>query len=237
MQNNNTGGSLLKIFAAVALAVLVIILCGSRSDFSPKSCVEIPAPADSADRFFSALSDGRYEDCDAMLYNYSSLGFVSDSDTPMGQALYALLRESYGYTVLTGNAASQLPPPSSTDVSATDAYAALLSEAESAVLQSTVSGKEAAQAVAFTHLDISLISDELHERATEIAYDYAYNSIDINNEETANKAVKEALDQLEGSITDYYRTEVFVINMKYVGGEWKIVLDDSLYRAILGNIA
>ena len=233
---NNSNTSALKIIAAVVLVILAALLCGSRSSLSPKSCVKLSEPDETVEQFFNALIDGRYDDCDAMLYNYSSLGLVSSSDTAMAQELYSLLRESYSYTILSGSASALMPSPSSSDVSASDAYAALIAKADDAIAHNSVWGKEASQAVAFTYLDISSISNDLHDRATEIAYSYAFNSIDINNEETAEKAVSEALDQLTDNISDYYRTDIFVIDMKYVDGEWRIVLEDSLYRAILGNI-
>ena len=234
---NNDLGAGLKIIAALLLLVLTIWLCASRADFSPRSCVDIPDPADTAEAFFSALSDGRYEDCDALLYNYSSLGLASSTDAQLAQYLYDLLRDSYSYTVIRDDPEAAVPAPAAGDVSATDAYPALVTAAKEAYALNGVSGKDAVQAVRFTHLDFGSLTGDLHARAEDIAYEYAYQSIDINDEETATQAVNEALYQITDDIGRYYRTDIFAISMKYVDGEWKIVLDDALYRAIIGNIA
>lgn len=233
----NNGGAVLKILIAVVMLTAVMWLCSARGGFTPRACVELPEPAETVRGFFSALSDGRYDDCDAMLYNYSSLGLTSSSDTAMGQQLYDMLRESYSFRLITLSSSDALAVPSESDVSATDAYLTRKAELDGAAAKNTVFGKDAVQAVSFTHLDVSSLSDDLHDRATEVAYQYAYNSIDINNEETAEAAISEALEQLSGSASDYYRTDIFIISLKYVDGEWKIVLDDALYHAIIGNAA
>ncbi len=241
-KTTNSSGSAIKILLALLLLVVTIILCSSRSSLTPATCVRMPAPEETVSEFFDALTDGRYEDCDALLSNYTSLGLTSSTDTVIGSQLFEMLGDSYHYDILDSSNVSHITPAaevvSSADASAVIVYSSVTIDDINKALESTsVTGKDASVAVAFTYLDISSMSDDLHTLVTDIAYNYAYESIDINNEETANQVVLESLQQLNESIEDYYRTDIFIINMKYDNGEWKIILDEALYKAIIGNIA
>lgn len=245
MQRNNSKSATaaaLKILLAVVLLIIVILLCVSRSSLTAKTCVNMPEPEDAVCSFFDALTDGRHDACDAMLANYSTLGLTSSTDTAIGKQLSELLQKSYNYTTLTG---SRMPAVvSASDITSdTDASALVVFsnidyvDIASAMSENRIEGKTAYQAALLTYLDISSMSDDLHELVTEIAYGYAYESVDVNNEETATMIVIEALCQLSENIENYYRTDVIVIKLEYTDGEWKLVLSDELYSAVIGNIA
>lgn len=246
---NNTLSAVLKIFLAVVLLVLVIWLCTARDSFTARTCVERDDPAETVSAFFDALTAGDYEACDALLYNYSSLGLaVSGSDTAIGAQLSELLSDSFEYQLITGNVmptiVSASDIPSGSDLSALFDSPVLLTYSDLSMNDvakglgaNTVAGKQAVQSVALTYLDIPSMSDDLHDIVTEVAYNYAYESIDINNEQTAMQVVSESIEIIRTDIEKYYRTDVFIIELEYVGGEWKIVLADDLYNAIIGNLA
>lgn len=229
----NTKGAALKISAALIILTAAVILCFSRGNFTAMTCSTLPEPADTAEAFFSALCDGNYEQCDIYLNNYSTLGLTSATDTPVSEQMFRLLNESYAYRLVENDYASADSLSEILSCSDIASHSDIMSD----FVPNTVSGKQATQAVAFTYLDISSMTHDLHEMANEIAYDYAFKSIDINNEETATKAVLEAIDTLSADIEKYYRSDLFIIRMDYVSGEWKINLDDELYKAIIGNVA
>lgn len=229
----NTKGAALKIAAALIILAVTVILCFSRSSFTPMACSGLPKPADTADAFFSALCEGDYEQCDTYLGNYSTLGLTSATDTPVAEKMFSLLNESYSYSLIENDYATTV---SLTDILSCSDVASH-SDIMASFIPNSIDGKHATQAVAFTYLDISSMTNDLHELANEIAYNYAFASIDINNEETATKAVLEAIDALSADTEKYYRSELFIISMNYDSGEWKINLDEELYKAIIGNVA
>jgi len=242
MRNSKkTNDALIKIIVAVALLAIVILLCCARDNLIAKTCVDMPAPEETVSEFFDALKDGRYEDCDTLLSNYSTLGLTSSTDTAIGAKVYSMLTNSYEYYIINDTyqytfvSASDLLPE---NTSAVAAYSSISSdELTNAVEQNGDFGKIAYQTITFTYLDISSMSDDLHSLVTDIAYSYAYEAIDINNEETATQVVLDSLDSISSDIEKYYRTDIFVIKLEYINGQWKIVLDDALYKAIIGNIA
>lgn len=233
MSNQNVKkGAAIKISAALIVLAVTVILCFSRGSFTALTCRGLPQPADTADAFFSALCEGDYKQCDTYIGNYSTLGMTSATDTPVAERMFELLEDSYSYRLLENDydAASLADILSCSDV-------ASHSDIMAGFIPNSIDGKQATQAVVFTHLDIGSMTNDLHELATEIAYDYAFQSIDINNEETATKAVLEAIDILSKDIEKYYRSELFIVQMNYDSGEWKISLDEDLYKAIIGNVA
>lgn len=229
----NTKGAALKIAAAFIILAATVVLCFSRSSFTAVTCSRLPEPADTAAAFFEALCEGDYKECDSYLNNYSTLGMTSATDTPIAEQMFTLLTESYSYRLVENDYAATVSLSDILSCSDVASYSDIMSD----FVPNGISGKQATQAVAFTYLDISSMTNDLHERANEIAYNYAFEAIDINNEETATKAVLEAVDALSSDIEKYYRSELFIIKMEYDSGEWKINLDDELYKAIIGNVA
>lgn len=102
--------------------------------------------------------------------------------------------------------------------------------------RSEISGITASQRIRVTYLDIDSLAQPLHDSATEIANDYAYTGIDIYNEQTAEKALDEAVAKISENIASYYRTDDITVSLKYDGSSWKIVLDDELFSVVVGNL-
>ena len=228
-----TKGAAIKITAAFVILAAAVILCFSRGSFTAMTCSNMADPADTAGAFFEALCDGNYDQCDVYLSNYSSLGLTSATDTPVADRMFELLNESYAYRLVENDYASTVSLSDVLSCSDIASHSDIMAD----FVPNGISGKQATQAVAFTYLDIGSMTNDLHELANEIAYDYAFAAIDINNEETATKAVLEAIEGLGADIEKYYRTDLFIINMDYDSGEWKITLDEELYKAIIGNVA
>lgn len=100
-----------------------------------------------------------------------------------------------------------------------------------------IEGVTAIESVSLTHLNLSLLEGELAKKAYSLAdHDTIRNQQD--NELVAQEiemAMNNALRLFEDNIEDYYITQKIEVNLVYENGQWLIVLDDSLYNAIIGR--
>lgn len=101
----------------------------------------------------------------------------------------------------------------------------------------SVEALEAVQTVNFTFLSIPLLEEDLSKRAYSLAdIDQIKNSQD--SEATAQaieNAMSKALDLIKSDIENYYTTQQIEVRLVYAEGCWLIMLDETLYNAIIGS--
>lgn len=83
-------------YVTLALFVLTLVLCIVGAKRGVLSVRSDSKPEDVAESFFEDLVIGKYQEADALLENYSSLGLLSAAGSQRGAALLA----SYDYTLV-----------------------------------------------------------------------------------------------------------------------------------------
>ncbi len=108
-----------------------------------------------------------------------------------------------------------------------------------------INGIYATQKVAFTYLDLNIMSEDLRSQSTKTGKRYIdrrdknYTIIDDGKcsltDEGAEAAAIEALDELMQTPEKYYNEKEFEIRLEYTKKTWQIELSDELFDAIVGK--
>ena len=174
------------ITLALVLLTLVLTVVGAkrgvlliRSDTKPEEVAE---------SFFEDIVVGKYQDADALLENYSSLGLENAAASSRGAALLA----SYDYE--------------------------FVGEMEQ-------KGDTATQTVRLRHLDLNALEEKL---TTPIA------TIPTGEGEETREVFPE-LRELLADPRAFYTTEELPVTLHYSEGQWRILADDDLLRALAGG--
>lgn len=169
------------------------------------------APEETVDAFFTDLLSDDYEGACALLDNYSDLGMSVVPEDPTTAALYAALHESYACRPLG---------------------------------QARTSGLSAVQEVSFTALDIPALQADLREQVLlnlarfveERPYNAVYDEQDQYRPEVTDEAYRDAVQTLLEHSSDYERTEVLPLTLRYSTQGWSLVADANLLNALNGYL-
>lgn len=101
---------------------------------------------------------------------------------------------------------------------------------------SSIRGRHARMSVEFTTLDFRIFSAALTDtsiaRIDQIQYD---NGIQLTDEEIKNVII-DTLNTLMEDPTQYYTTQIFELEFKYLNDMWKLSCSREFYSALIGYI-
>ena len=104
MQNSrtkmNNPTSLLLLGAALLVSIAAVIMCLSGCPGAPLSCAGLPDPQIAVRGYFDLLGQGRYEECDAYLLDFSLAEMAQPSQDGMVASLRDMLEESYSCSLV-----------------------------------------------------------------------------------------------------------------------------------------
>lgn len=195
------------LFTGATLAVCVI---------APKAgtviCRPTGDPAAVAESFFSAIVSGDYDSAYARLGDYADLGLENVPENETDALLYDRLRQSYAYEL---------------------------------VGECVTDGLTAKQQVSFHSFRIADIGPEVEEKTAENIEQFVSTHLrqDIYDEndnylpsvvtDAYAAAVRSVLDHAE----DYTAANTFTVTLEFSGGEWRVITNPELLKALLGGIA
>jgi len=91
--------SVLLFAAAAIVSLAAVIMCLSGCPGTPLSFADYPDPQITVNGYFDLLEQGRYEECDAYLLDFSLAEMAQPSGNEMVSSLRSLLEESYSYSL------------------------------------------------------------------------------------------------------------------------------------------
>lgn len=101
-----------------------------------------------------------------------------------------------------------------------------------------VNGVHASQSFGVTHIDMKLLLNKVLSGIMEETCEYEWKHGSYKTEEDISNAVRESLlTQMNGDFEDCVVFEKINVEFRYKDGKWMPVMNDSLYRAITGNVS
>lgn len=101
-----------------------------------------------------------------------------------------------------------------------------------------VNGVHASQSFGVTHIDMKLLLNKVLSGIMEETSEYEWKHGSYKTEEDISNAVRESLlTQMNGDFEDCVVFEKINVEFRYKDGKWMPVMNDSLYRAITGNVS
>ena len=101
-----------------------------------------------------------------------------------------------------------------------------------------VNGISASQSFDISHIDMKLLMEKVLAGIMEETSEYEWKHGSYKTDEEISNAVQESLaSQLNGDFHDCVITEKINVKFRYKNGKWIPVMDESLYRAITGNVS
>ena len=167
-------------------------------------------PRETVTVFMDALTGGDYETAYAQLDGYTSLGLEKEPEDEVGRMMYRALRESLSYELVGDCVIDRL---------------------------------DAAQEIQLSYLDLTAIQpdvraateaeleDIVQSRTRGEVYDDDNNYLPAVTQEAYSKAVEKVLAKAE----DYYTTVGIRLEIKYTGGRWLAVANQTLLTAVSGG--
>ena len=102
------------------------------------------------------------------------------------------------------------------------------------VSEGEVYGKDSTVTIELTTLDFKKLETALSEKVVEEIKARQFVGQTFETEEEILAVVYEILDSMTVSMSDYYSTKQFDVDMKLSDNHWKIVCSEELYSAIIG---
>lgn len=203
----------LKVFwmlISVAVCAAALMLCAIGVKAGTIYAKPEGDPGQITAEFFDAICAKNFPKAYGYLRDYTSLGLENVPQTEAGQAVYEALQNSYGYE-LNG--------------------------------ECTVDKLEAKQTVKFRYLDLAATHDDissttmvkLEEIVKKAPRDVIYDENNHYRPEIANEAYLEAVHAVLASPEKYYTSTDITVDIVYNGGEWQIVANPTLLKALNGG--
>ena len=207
-QRLNLFYALLAVLAAGA-AMCLCLVAGSLGTVVAQPTGD---PQEAVTGFFDALCAGDYEGSCAYLDGVTDLGLSGQPSDPVGQAMFAALRESYAYELSGSCAQDQLSARQEVRFTYLDltAIAPDVEEATMEVLDGFVKERPRAQ-----------VYDEDNHYLPQVA----------------QEAYAAAVDQVLARAGDYYVTDSLQLDLRYVDGVWLLAPQAALLKAVTGGAA
>ncbi len=219
MTNNLKKYTLSLILVVVLVCALTIGIVGRSA--VPAFCANAEKPTSTVGAYFTALCDGRYDDCGKLTAGHKGFSFESgavDESTVSGSDLFSSMIKKRLYEELTTGYSYEL-----------------IGELRSQ------SGKNSfVQTVELTHLDLMPISKELNACLRAILTDMErFEDIRDNDNVYLDSAVGEALtkafDTVLADPSKYMTVSRFDVPLTYEEGQWKLVVTPEMESAIIGE--
>lgn len=102
------------------------------------------------------------------------------------------------------------------------------------VEQGEVYGKSSTVTIRLTTLDFRKLKASLTDKTLEEIKAREFRGESFDTEEAIITVTCEILDKMTPSISEYYSTNEFEVNMRLSDGKWKIVCTEELYSALIG---
>lgn len=216
----------ISIAAFVGAIIIFALIIGLTGGFSPVMLVKSDNPKQTVEDFFDCLSEKRYEECGKYISGYSSLGFerfisgsdVSDSDQQphtMDEALLNALLDSYGCELI-----------------APDDMPQVRGKAKGA--DYSVNGRDAQVTFRYTVFDIYKMLPLLSEPTKLAAQDKILHGSAIDSDNAMELVEGAFAQQSDFDPADYYTTCPMTVQLRLEDGQWRIVLTEEFYNALLG---
>lgn len=167
-------------------------------------------PADTVKAFFNAVIDRDYDAAYSYLNGYSSLGLENPPESENAKLAYEALLDSYSYSV-SGRA--------------------------------SIDRLEATVPVRLRYLDLpsfeasvaSRTNDNLAEFVKNNPISAVYDENDQYLPSVTEKAYADALAFALNKADTYYSTTELILKLEYENGQWHIISDEKLHKALAGN--
>ena len=200
------------------LCALVLVCLGltaalaSTAQSEPAILGGVPDPDDTVALFFDSLCAGELEQCDSLLYGYSSLGLDSQPQTAIGSALMDAVAASYSW---------QEAVPCTVDGINARCEILLTCLDTSAMTD-----------------DVRALAGEKLERfaAEAVSNDSLYNEDGSYREDVIMQLLEQAVADALLNAQQYYVSNQIEVSLSYIDGGWRVVLTDELIAAITGNL-
>jgi len=198
-------GALSVLFSA--LAILSSIVGMSAGTVYTKASGD---PADTVKAFFDSVIAGDYATAYTYLNDYSSLGLENAPESENARLAYAALMDSYSYSV-SGKA--------------------------------SVNRLEATVPVRLRYLDLPSFEQSVASRTNDNLAEFVKNNpismvYDENDQylpSVTEKAYADALTFVLDKAETYYSSVELNIKLEYADGQWRIMSDNALHKALAGN--
>lgn len=102
--------------------------------------------------------------------------------------------------------------------------------------RSSIKGRSAKMSVEFTTLDFRVFSDALSEAAIARIDQIQYNNGTQLSDDEIKEVIIEVLGTLSQDPAQYYSTQVFELEFRYVDNVWKLHCTKDFYSALIGYI-
>lgn len=167
-------------------------------------------PTDTVKVFFDSLFAGDYDSAYSHLSDYSSLGLENPPESENAVLAYNALLESFSYSVSAAASLDRL---------------------------------EATVPVRLRYLDLPSFEASVASRTNDNLADFVKNNpisqvYDENDQylpEVTEKAYADALAFVLDKADTYYSTTELNIKLEYKDGQWLIISDEALHKALSGN--
>jgi len=195
---------------AIFICATAMLLCAVGLNTGTVHAKPDGDPADVAELFLTALTEGDYETAYANLRDYTSLGLETPPETEAGAELYRALVDSYDYELQGECRVEKL-----------DA----VQKVRFTYLDLTGIGDELE----------SKTMDELESIVKERSRAEIYDENDQYRPEIANEAYLRAVKDVMGSAQEYYTSAEIELALTYSDGRWQVIMNQGLLKALSGG--
>lgn len=202
----------LCILAGLAAAGTGVYFALDHWDDLPVFLQKPQEAEDRAQAMLDAVKNGRYEEAEAMFLGSVDLGMEREVDTPMSRALWQLYIENLEYTPVGELYATEAGVARDYTVRYLD------SEATLAPLQSR------AKIIMEYRIESAKNMDEIYDGKNEYRQDLVTDVVET--------AFNQLMEQRELPVLE----ENFTVELVYEDGQWKILAQESLLRAITAGL-
>lgn len=205
--------SLILGIAAIIAIIATIIVCSTAIDAKPVIKDEGKDPTAVAEEFMALAFSGESSEAEKLLFGSSKLGLDSKPQDKLGSMLYDALLESFSYEPIGECLKESIDASQSFTVTYLDlpSVTALQQEATNARLARYV--------------------DEAQRAEEVLAEDGSYLP------EVAMAALEEVTAELLADAESHYVSTELTLQLRYSGGEWKVIADEALFAILSGNTA
>lgn len=206
-------GKINTIWAVVAViaALIALLLCAVGSAVGTVVAKPKGDPQQTVTTFFDALDAGDYESAYGCLQNCNSLGLEKSPTTDTGIMVYDALKESYSYEL----------------------YGECITDKLTAYQQ-----------LRFDSLDLTAFESDVQEATmTELrklvqtkSRSEIYDANDQYLPSITAEAYKNAVTGVLKTAEAYYTTTWLTVELTYSDGQWLIITDPAMLKAIVGGV-
>ncbi len=102
------------------------------------------------------------------------------------------------------------------------------------IMEPKVTGKTAVMTVQVSSLDLRKVYAPLSENVKAIIYDMRFDGQAVDSSEEILAITTDELSKIITDNKDLITTGIFAVEFTYTGGEWKLIISDELYSALIG---